>query len=244
MIHSRSASPPVLQVLTLYTGLRSPPPNRLDLHEIPRRHRKPRPLLPIHKPNLRPALRHVLANQTAHENRKDSVINAESTGHFVWNLATYDLREAVNITAEQVPYVTDEFARAGLEKENAELMDVPMVKASPVKFECAYHSTLRLPANPPMGTVDVVIGRVVGVHVSEDVLTDGRIDVRKTKPIARCGYFEYAVVRIRLTWLFRGEKIRCMGWRGVRGRMGRWLRRDFDCRDDRYRYRVGKCLGW
>jgi hypothetical protein len=46
-----------------------------------------------------------------------------------------------------------------------------------------------------MGAVDVVIGRVVGIHIDESVLTDGKIDVAKTEPIARCGYYEYAVVR-------------------------------------------------
>ena len=134
------------------------------------------------------------ANQTVANERKDTVLNAESTGRFVWNLATYDLREAVNITAEQVPYGEDEFARAGLEKQPASLMDVPMVGESPVKFECEYHTTIRLPGNPPMGTVDVVIGKVVGVHVDDAVLTEGKLDVRKTRPIARCGYYEYAVV--------------------------------------------------
>lgn len=74
-------------------------------------------------------------------------------------------------------------------------MNVPMVQESPVKFECEYHSTVRLPGNPPMGTVDVVIGRVLAVHIKEEVLTDGILDVRKTKPIARCGYFQYAVIQ-------------------------------------------------
>lgn len=90
------------------------------------------------------------SNQTTDGQRKDTVINAESTGHFVWQLATYDLREAVNITAEQLPYGEDEFERAGLDKEKARLTDIPMVKRSPVKFECDYHSTIRLPGNPPM----------------------------------------------------------------------------------------------
>lgn len=138
------------------------------------------------------------ANQTPSGARKDTVANVEATGRFVWNLATWSLREAVNITAEQVPPDVDEFARAGLAKEFSRVLDeprVPMVRDSPVKFECVYHSTLRLPGNPPMGSVDVVIARVVGVHVSEGVLTEGRVDVRKTEPIARCGYYEYAVVR-------------------------------------------------
>ncbi|KAI7776819.1 hypothetical protein LA080_004413 [Diaporthe eres] len=127
-----------------------------------------------------------------HDPFKDTVANVEATGRFAWNLATWDLREAVNATAEQVPADVDEFERAGLEKEfTTALQDpqLPMVKASPVKFECVYHTTLRLPGNPPMGSVDIVIGRVVAVHIADDVLTDGILDVRKTQPIARCGYY-------------------------------------------------------
>ncbi|KAK4108981.1 hypothetical protein N656DRAFT_738899, partial [Canariomyces notabilis] len=145
------------------------------------------------------------ANQTPSGTRKDTVINAESTGKFVWNLATYPLRHAVNITAEQVPYEIDEFERAGLEKDFSRLLPgdetnpVPMVKASPVRFECVYHSTMRLPGNGEaktgMGTVDVVIGRVVGVHIADWAVGEkGRLDVKRTRPIARCGYYEYAVV--------------------------------------------------
>ncbi|KIX92139.1 uncharacterized protein Z520_12132 [Fonsecaea multimorphosa CBS 102226] len=138
------------------------------------------------------------ANQTPSLQQKDTVRNVEATGVFCWQLATWDLREAVNITAEQVPYGVDEFERASLDKEWSTTLKipVPMVKASPVRFECEYHSTLRLPGNPPMGTVDVVIGKVVGIHIDDRVLTkDGKIDVAKTQPIARCGYYDYAVVR-------------------------------------------------
>ncbi|GAA5825261.1 hypothetical protein JCM11251_006910 [Rhodosporidiobolus azoricus] len=87
--------------------------------------------------------------------RKDTVINAEREGEFCWSLATYQLREAVNITAEQVPYGEDEFLKAGLTKEYGKLVKAPMVAESPVKFECKYHNTFRLPGNPPMGSVDV-----------------------------------------------------------------------------------------
>lgn len=138
------------------------------------------------------------ANQTPSARRKDTVVNAEATGRFAWNLATWDLRSAVNITAEQVAPGVDEFERAGLEKDfTTSLRDpaVPMVRASPVRFECVYYSTLRLPGSPPMGSVDVVIGRVVAVHIADDVLTDGILDVRKTLPIARCGYYQYTVIR-------------------------------------------------
>lgn len=141
------------------------------------------------------------ANQTSQNIRKDTTINAEVSGKFCWNLATYKLKDHVNISAEQTPYGIDEFERAKLEKTFSTVLPgddqnpCPMVKASPVRFECVYHSTVRLPGNPPMGTVDIVIGRVVGVHIDDEVLTDGKLDVKKTEPIARCGYYDYAVVR-------------------------------------------------
>ncbi|KAF2815015.1 uncharacterized protein BDZ99DRAFT_408632 [Mytilinidion resinicola] len=153
------------------------------------------------------------ANQTAAATQKDTVRNVEATRVFCWNLATYALREAVNATAAELPHGADEFAHAGLAREPSrtvfvmvktaaaggyeeeQRVPVPMVQASPVRFECEYYTTLRLPGRAPVGSADVVIGRVVGVHIKEEVLTDGKIDVRKTLPIARCGYFEYAVVR-------------------------------------------------
>jgi len=152
------------------------------------------------------------ANQQPSNTRKDSVNNAEATGHFCWNLATWELREAVNASAQQWPPEVDEFETAGLTKEYATLLvggaggRVPMVKESPVKFECEYHSTVRLPGHPPMGTVDVVIGKVVGVHVADEVISaEGKVDVAKTQPIARCGYYDYAVVRETFEMIIPGS---------------------------------------
>jgi flavin reductase (DIM6/NTAB) family NADH-FMN oxidoreductase RutF len=160
------------------------------------------------------------ANQTPSNSQKDTVRNVEATGKFIWNLATYELREEVNRSAVQEEYGIDEFEKAGVEKEDSKLsgvvvvgnsgegrkeMMIPMVMRSPVKFECEYYTTLRLPGNPPMGSADVVIGKVIGVHIDERVLTDGKIDVRKTEPIARCGYYEYAVVRDTFEMRIPGE---------------------------------------
>ena len=42
------------------------------------------------------------------------MLNAEETGWFVWNMATYDLREAVNLSAVEWSVDEDEFAKAGV----------------------------------------------------------------------------------------------------------------------------------
>jgi flavin reductase (DIM6/NTAB) family NADH-FMN oxidoreductase RutF len=134
------------------------------------------------------------ANQTADARRKDSVVNAEQTGCFVWNLATWDLRDQVNASGEALAPDVDEFERAGLRKQQAQRVDAPMVAESPVRFECEYLQTLRLPGGTA-GAVDVVFGRVVGVHIHDAALTpDGRVDVLRIRPIARMGYHDYTSV--------------------------------------------------
>ncbi|KAK6223568.1 flavoprotein oxygenase [Colletotrichum tabaci] len=160
------------------------------------------------------------ANQTYDGARKDTVNNIERTGSFCWQLATYALRDAVNVSAEAVGPDEDEFVRAGLEKTWSRSLKtpVPMVAASPVRFECEYMQTVRLPGNPPMGAVDVVFARVVGVHVDESVLTEGRIDVSKTNPIARLGYFEYGVIRESFEMIVPGDKRMLIGLEGNAGK--------------------------
>jgi flavin reductase (DIM6/NTAB) family NADH-FMN oxidoreductase RutF len=127
--------------------------------------------------------------------RKDSAKNAADTGEFVVNMATYELREAVNITSRFVPPEVDEAALAGLEMIPSRLVKPPRVKASPVHLECKFHSSLALPARVRDQVHHLVIGRVVGVHIRDDVLTpDGKIDVAKIRPLARLGYFDYTYV--------------------------------------------------
>lgn len=155
------------------------------------------------------------ANQSTEGNRKDSANLAEQTGVFGWSMATYDLREEVNKSAQELPQEVDEFELAGLEKLQASKIDVALVKRSPVRFECEYMQTLRLPANGVMGTVDVVFGRVIAVHIEDDFITDdGRIDILKARPIARMGYHDYTSVDSSFSMKIPGGKRMSAGLEG------------------------------
>lgn len=135
------------------------------------------------------------ANHHADGRRKDSVVNAEETGWFVWNMATYALREAVNASAQDYGPEVDEFAAAGVSKRAATDAPGPMVAESPCHFECSYMTTHRLPGNTRMGSIDVVYGRVERIHVADDCITaDGKVDILKVRPIARMGYYDYTSV--------------------------------------------------
>jgi flavin reductase (DIM6/NTAB) family NADH-FMN oxidoreductase RutF len=146
------------------------------------------------------------ANQNTQGRRKDTVVNVEQTGEFVYNMATYDLREAVNRSAAEVPPEVDEFELAGLTKAPSVRVKPCRVAESPVQFECRYHQTLRLPGNGLMGTVDVVIGRVILVHIKDDAIgPDGRLNVLRIRPLARLGYFDYTTVDSIFEMVIPGE---------------------------------------
>ena len=127
--------------------------------------------------------------------RKDTVINAEKTGWFVWNMATWDLRDAVNRSAQDFDYDVDEFDHAGITKAQCIDAPAPRVAESPCHFECRYLSTQHFTGNSNVGNVDVVFGQVARIHIKDDVITDtGKIDIPKIKPIARMGYYDYTVI--------------------------------------------------
>ena len=135
------------------------------------------------------------AGQKTTGGRKDTVVNIEATGEFVYNMATFDLRDAVNRSAAEVPPDADEFELAGVTKAPSVRVKPSRVAESPVQFECRYHQTIRLPGNGPTGTIDVVIGRVILVHIKDDVIgPDGRLDILKIRPLARLGYYDYTSV--------------------------------------------------
>jgi len=148
------------------------------------------------------------ANSRPRGGQKDSVRNAQDTGEFVVNMATYELREAVNVTAQHVPPGMDEAALAGLEMIPSRLVRPPRVARSPVHLECRFHGTVVLPGSAFDRVHHVVIGRVVGVHIRDDVLTaDGRLDVAKVRPLARLGYFDYTAVDSAFTMRPLGPEI-------------------------------------
>ena len=76
------------------------------------------------------------------------------------------------------------------------LVAPPRVAAAPVALECRVVHRLQLhDADGRPAPYIVVFGQVVGVHLDERYIVDGRVDTAAIKPIARCGYRgDYAVV--------------------------------------------------
>ena len=125
---------------------------------------------------------------------KDSIANAEATGYFCCNLATYDLREQMNQSSAAYPPETDEFAASGLTATPCRNLPVPRVAESPVAIECKLAQVITLTPSSGLPCANrIAIGEVVGIHIDERVLKDGMVDVETLKPLGRMGYREYTV---------------------------------------------------
>lgn len=85
--------------------------------------------------------------------------------------------------------------KVGLEAAPSRMIKPPRVAASPCALECKLLQIVHLDDldGQPLGC-HVVFGQVVGVHIDDRFIKDGLLDTVAMKPIARCGYHNYAVV--------------------------------------------------
>lgn len=132
---------------------------------------------------------------------KDSVANIRATGVFCVNVVAAADRDAMNASSAALPHDADEFAHAGLTAEPCETIDCARIKDAPAALEC------RMTQIVPIEGISnfVVFGEVIGVHLRDDCLTDGRFDVLKFNPLSRLGYRDYSVVRDTFTLNRPGE---------------------------------------
>jgi flavin reductase (DIM6/NTAB) family NADH-FMN oxidoreductase RutF len=126
---------------------------------------------------------------------KDSVANARLSGEFVYNMATWELREACNESSASFGRGVSESQSLGIDMMASRLVRPPRVAASPVQFECRTSLVIELPrprSDGPCNTL--VFGDVVGIHIADWALKDGIIDIAAIRPLARMGYLDFATV--------------------------------------------------
>ena len=139
--------------------------------------------------------------------RKDTLTNVEETGDFVVNLCNWDLREQMNLTSAHVDPEVNEIELAGLTAVDSEIVKSPRVKEAPASLECRFLFRIRLPSSSPKLENNACFGEVVGVHIDDELVVDGLVDMSRYRPVARCGYMDYAVVNGVFSMIRPDQKI-------------------------------------
>lgn len=122
---------------------------------------------------------------------KDSVAHIRETGVFAVNIVEYAAKDAMNQTSGAWDKDTDEFALADIAKAECNGIACARVSNAPATLECKLTQIVQLPGAANFA----VFGEVIGVHLRDDCLIDGKFDVTKFGMLARMGYQDYAVVR-------------------------------------------------
>jgi flavin reductase (DIM6/NTAB) family NADH-FMN oxidoreductase RutF len=116
---------------------------------------------------------------------KDTLRNVRETRELVVNVVTEAMAGAIVQASGDWPPEVDELALVGFTALPSDLVRPPRVAESPVSLECRFEREIEL------GESRLVVGEIVRAHVRDEVLTEGRVDITKLRPLARLGGEQY-----------------------------------------------------
>jgi flavin reductase (DIM6/NTAB) family NADH-FMN oxidoreductase RutF len=127
--------------------------------------------------------------------QKDTVTFARDSGVFAANFAGAALIDQMNASSAPYRRGVSEFARTALASAECEMIDAPRVRDACATLECRVTQIMNPTDLAGNATEDwVVFGQVVAIHLDDSVVTDGRFDVTKARPVSRLGYFDFNVL--------------------------------------------------
>ena len=122
-------------------------------------------------------------------------------GQFVVNLVTQKLTFATDLCGVKSGRNINKFEEAMLTPEKASVVDVPLIKESPVNIECIVKNVIEL------GTHDLFLAEIVAVNVEDELIDEkGKLHMEKAGLICyshgeywslskALGFFGYSVAK-------------------------------------------------
>ncbi|OLR63123.1 flavin reductase [Anaerostipes sp. 992a] len=111
----------------------------------------------------------------------------KETGEFVINLTTKNLVKAVDFCGVRSGRDLDKFQQMNLTKEEAKVVNAPMIAESPVNIECKVTEVKEL------GSHHMFLAEVVNVNVEDGLMDEnGKFHLSKSNPLvySHGGYYE------------------------------------------------------
>ena len=101
--------------------------------------------------------------------------NLEKTGAFTVSMATEDQVVPCDyVGIESGRNVPNKFEKAGFHATKSELVNAPLIDELPLALECKVKSF----------EDGILVGEIVNVSADESVITDGKVDIQKVRPIS------------------------------------------------------------
>ncbi|GIW07617.1 MAG: hypothetical protein KatS3mg060_2422 [Dehalococcoidia bacterium] len=122
---------------------------------------------------------------------KDTLRNARETSEIVVHLVDESLATVANYTSGEWDYAIDEIEAAGLAVVPSDVVRPPRLRDAAAAMECRV--TQIVPVKDTSYTL--VLGRVVRLHLRAGLLgSDGLVDPRALRPVARLGRDDWATL--------------------------------------------------
>ena len=100
--------------------------------------------------------------------------NLAKTGAFTVSIGTEDTVVACDyVGVESAKKVPDKFSKSGFHAAKSDFVNAPLIDELPMALECKVKSF----------EDGILVGDIVNVNADESILTDGKIDPKKLKPI-------------------------------------------------------------
>ncbi|MBI4331662.1 MAG: flavin reductase family protein [Chloroflexi bacterium] len=118
--------------------------------------------------------------------KKDTLANIEAVGDFVVNMVDENLAQAMNKASRAFPPEVDEIKETGLTPVKSDKVKSPRIAEAPISIECKLMQTIEV-GDTANRHHTIVIGQILLYHIKDEIMTDGNVDHRKAKIIARLG---------------------------------------------------------
>ncbi len=125
---------------------------------------------------------------------RDTFSNIKENQEFVINISTFNTKDKMNKTSARLCRNVSEIEFASLETLDSRLVKPKRLKESPINMECTLYKIIDLPGITEDNYNGILIGKVIGIHINDEYIKEGKVDVKKIKPLARLGYFDYSVI--------------------------------------------------
>jgi flavin reductase (DIM6/NTAB) family NADH-FMN oxidoreductase RutF len=123
--------------------------------------------------------------------QKDTARNAATKQEFVVHICDESNIAAINETSRALPPDVSEVEQVGLTPVQSVAVSVPGVKEAKIRFECKLVHSIAL-GEDSSPSCDLLIGRIVHLHIEEELYQEGKIDPLKLGPVSRLAGNSYA----------------------------------------------------